>query len=226
MSPDLDQKLTMLPWLIGALIMSSCVHEAGHAWVAWRLGDRRPDIEAKKTPFTFRHISFWFTILVPSLLFLYAGIMLGGAKPVMVRTAIGAPKMGLVALAGPVGNVFFAAISVAVVVGLQHAGVLTTYYAGDPQYRGALYAVALSVILACLNLIPLPPFDGSRIVAVFLPEPLRRLYYRLTWPVLIAFVLFTLLSATAAPDWLMRFNQQVLHDVHAVVMAVHDWIEA
>jgi Zn-dependent protease len=179
---NIGQQLQSLPWLIGAMIVTSCVHEAGHAWVAWRLGDRRPEIEKRKRVLSWSHISLPFTIILPSVLWIFTGLMLGGAKPVMVSTqAIGPWRMVLVSLAGPVGNFLTGIVSLAIFAGLVHAGqinALSDQLAGKPgAFSFAIMAIGLSFFLGVLNLLPLPPLDGSRVVAAFLPERARNFFY-------------------------------------------------
>ncbi|HGY92042.1 MAG TPA: site-2 protease family protein [Planctomycetes bacterium] len=222
---EFSARLEFLPWILGMLIITSCVHEAGHAWTAWRMGDQRPYIRTRSNPASWRHISLIFTIILPSALMLMGAPLLGGAKPVMVRTAIGPRRMALVALAGPMGNILVGVLSIGVLAGLLHARILTPSWQWDRYYVFALYAVALNFILALLNLLPLPPFDGSRIVAMFLPEKIRNIYYRLTIPVLIVFVVLILFSDRLFDDALGRFTLGVLHIVHDAVLSVQHWIE-
>ena len=226
--PDWKSRLELLPWLLAMLVVTSCVHEAGHAWVAWRLGDRREDIRLRKNPFTHRHISWIFTLALPGLLFLFGGPMLGGARPVFVRLAIGPRRMGLVALAGPVGNFLVGFTSIAVLGLLLHLGVIHPIFGPfgqDKFYFGALYAITLSFVLGFLNLIPLPPFDGSRIVAVLLPERIRVLYYKLTIPVLILFVVFAFGAFKGAEEKVGTYTFKVLLWLHDQVLHFRDWIE-
>lgn len=187
--PGAQERLAALPWILGALIVTSCVHEAGHAWAAWRLGDRREDIRRRRHPFTWRHISLPFTIILPSILLVTSGMMIGGAKPVMVSTrAIDPWRMVLVAFAGPAGNFFTGVLQMALVVGLLHAGEISSF---DEYYHYLVFGCALSFFLGFLNLIPIPPFDGSRIVAAFMPERVRGFYYSLSIPcIVVLFVAF------------------------------------
>lgn len=185
--------LKALPWILGMLIVTSCVHEAGHAWAAWRLGDRREDIARRKSPFTFRHISLPFTILLPAVLLLTTGMMIGGARPVRVSTqAIGPWRMALVALAGPMGNFLVAILTMAVLVGLVQAELVVAAKIGgvyvDPIYQYVLFGIGLSFFLGMINLVPIPPLDGSRVVAAVMPESLRRAYYALSLPAAILFM--------------------------------------
>jgi Zn-dependent protease len=228
MTADFETRLQMLPFLLGMFIVTSCVHEAGHAWVAWRLGDRREAIRRKISPFTLRHISPIFTILIPGALLLFGLPMLGGARPVMVRTAIGAPRMGLVAIAGPIGNFLVGGLSIVAVTALIHAGWVSTVFsavATDKLYYGFLTAIGFSFYLGLFNLIPLPPFDGSRVVAVFLPEAVRNLYYKLTIPVIILLLLVPFIGLGSFESDLARWYGEVLLFGHHRVIELRDWIQ-
>ena len=224
---DFETKLRLLPWILGGLIITSCVHEAGHAWAAWRLGDRREYIEQRKVPWTFRHISWIFTIIVPAIMLMLAGFMMGGAKPVRVRVAIGPARMALVALAGPVGNFFVGALSIGIAAGLVHAGVLAPGLMpplADDLYVGLMYAVMLSFLLGIVNLIPIPPLDGSRIIAVFLPEKVRRIYYGMTVPFLIILAVLFLVLMTTNSALIGRWTAALIGWCHEWTLVLRDWI--
>lgn len=225
---DFETKLRLLPWVLVSLVVTSCVHEAGHAWAAWRLGDRREYIEQRKVPWTWRHISWLFTIIIPTLLLLFAGFMLGGAKPVRVRVAIGPARMALVALAGPVGNFFVGALSIALAAGLVHSGVLSPGLMpplADDLYVGLMYGVMLSFMLGVVNLIPLPPLDGSRIVAVFLPEKVRRIYYSLTVPFLVVLAVISVVLVMTQRGLLAEWTTALITWCHEWTLVLRDWIE-
>ncbi len=223
---DFELKLEMLPWILSTLVITSCVHEAGHAWAAWRLGDRNESIRQRITPFTFRHISLPFTIILPTIMMLFAGMMVGGAKPVRVRLAIGPVRMAVVALAGPIGNAFCGVLSLLFVVALVHGGWLIPDMAMgfDRTYMFALQAVLLNFVLAAFNLLPIPPFDGSRIVAMFLPEKLRELYYRLTIPVIIVLIVVFVLMYATINEQMGAALYRVLLILHNTVLQVRDWV--
>jgi Zn-dependent protease len=198
------------------------MHEAAHAWVAWRMGDQRDYMAKRKTPFSFSHISLIFTIIMPSALMLYAGVMLGGAKPVMVRSDIGPGKMALVAAAGPIANIFCGILCMGIVGGLVYADVLHTAF--DPHYQYAKMGVFLNFMLAALNLLPIPPFDGSRIVAMFLPEKVRRIYLNLAIPCIILLLIAFYIGYKYYFDDMMRVQLKVLALMHDGIMLFVSWI--
>ena len=97
---------------------------------------------------------------------------------------------------------------------------------GDPHYLFAVQAIAMSFILGMINLIPLPPLDGSRIVAVLLPEPLRNIYYRLTIPTLILLAVVFIGAYQLYPDKMLRVNMKIILEIHEWILTVRDWIQA
>ncbi|MEZ6196332.1 MAG: site-2 protease family protein [Planctomycetota bacterium] len=227
---EFKYKLEMLPWLIGMLVVTSCVHEAGHAWIAWRSGDRSDYIATRKNPFSFRHVSWLFTLLVPIVMLLSVGFMLGGARPVQVRMAVGPGRMALVALAGPIGNFMVAAMALVGLAGAVHLGWVDPWISGfgtpTPYFYG-LYAVAFSVFLGLLNLIPVPPLDGSRVVAAAMPESWRDFYYRtLTIPGIILLLVVFLGMAFLYPEELGAVTMKVIGRLDLWCRAIQEWLEA
>ena len=225
---QLEDKLRLLPWILGTLIITNCVHEAGHAWAAWRLGDRREYIEKRKVPWTWRHINMWFTLIIPTIMMLAAGFMMGGANPVRVRTAVGPARMALIALAGPVGNFFVGILSMGLAAGLVHADVVAPGLMpplADHMYVGLLYGVMLSFLLGIVNLIPIPPLDGSRIVAVFLPEKVRRVYYGLTVPFIILLAVLFLILVFTQEELLAEWTTALITWCHEWTLTLRDWIQ-
>ncbi len=159
------------------LIMSLGVHEAAHAWVAALRGDTTAKDMGRMTLDPRPHIDPVMTILLPLLMMMTTPFMFGGAKPVpVIYSRLKSPlrDMMLVALAGPASNlllaIFFAAIR----------GVVMNY---SPQNDPTMltpqvlwYAVMFNLLLAIFNMVPVPPLDGSRVMAWLLPDSLRAGY--------------------------------------------------
>ncbi len=144
-------------------LMTVTFHEVAHGLVAYLNGDKTAYFRGRLTLNPLRHIDLFWTILFPVVLFLATGgrFALGMAKPVPVNFEnLRKPKrdMILVALSGPLANIIFAWL----LAFLFHA----------TNYMVLLYGVYLNLGLACFNLIPIPPLDGSRILAGLLPKAL------------------------------------------------------
>jgi Zn-dependent protease len=160
------------------LIFAITVHEAAHGWVADRLGDHTARTQGRITLNPIKHIDWLGTVLVPMGMFALTGFLFGWAKPVPVdprRLRHPRRDMALVAVAGPGVNFLMAFIWAFVVV----VGVLLVH--GMPMlavpmiFMGAA-GVFINAILMALNLIPLPPLDGGRIVTGLLPLAYARIY--------------------------------------------------
>lgn len=161
--------------VLGLLVLSLTFHEAAHAWAAWKLGDPTAKRLGRLTLNPLPHIDPVMTILVPVILAYTTGFIFGGARPVPVdprNFANPHRSNALVALAGPLSNIFLA------IVGLALLRTLTNTGAFDGKLMPAIftYFVMFNVILAVFNAVPIPPLDGSRVVTWLLPPPLRAGY--------------------------------------------------
>jgi len=156
--------------LIGIFIMSVVFHEVAHGAVAFIRGDHTAKKRGRLTLNPLKHIDWFWTVLFPALLFIstHGRFMIGMAKPVPVDfSKLEHPKRDMiwVALAGPLANVVFAQFLLLVFYG---TGLFIL-----------LLGVYFNLGLAVFNLLPVPPLDGSRIVAGLLPRPLDVRYLRL-----------------------------------------------
>jgi Zn-dependent protease len=146
---------------IGILLFSVIFHEVAHGLMAYRLGDPTAKYAGRLTLNPLPHIDLFGSILLPALLY-YAGLpILGAAKPVPVdyRNLSDIRRdMFLVSFAGPLTNLALALVA-AIVFRLGGDG-LSVVGAGL-----LAKTVELNVVLAIFNLIPIPPLDGSKILA-------------------------------------------------------------
>ncbi len=173
--------IIILIGMLFLLLMTNACHEGGHALMAWWMGDRRTSILRRCTLNPASHFHWFLTLVLPVLSMWLFGFLLGGARPVLIHAGrIGPRRMALVALAGPAGNLLFAGFAVALLsLGLQQGWFDDIDRNSDPTYRAAIPAIWFSLLLAMLNLIPVPPLDGSRVAAMFMPERMRMTYYRM-----------------------------------------------
>ena len=187
--------------VIALVIWSITTHEVAHAWVANRCGDDTAKQLGRITLNPLPHIDVFLTILMPVMLIMTLGIGLGGAKPVPVlpwRMRNPRRDMALVAAAGPISNILIAAILAALLSALVNSGFWMKDAMGVTVLGGAIW---INLVLAAFNLFPLPPLDGSRIVAYFLRGELLMLWHRIERIGL--FILIGLLLA--APDVIWGF---------------------
>ncbi len=172
---DLSVVQRIAAWALPVLLAIT-VHEVAHGWMALRLGDKTAMMMGRLTLNPIKHIDPIGTLLVPGLLLLMGGFIFGWAKPVPVTWEnLRNPKrdMVLVALAGPMSNLLMALLWAAILkLGLVLATAGSAEMIALPlMYMGGA-GITINLILMVLNLLPLPPLDGGRIVASLLPDKL------------------------------------------------------
>ncbi len=176
---SLVQKIAI--WAL-PVIFAITVHEAAHGYTARFFGDRTAQMQGRLSLNPLKHIDPVGTLLVPGLLLLLqANFLFGWAKPVPVDVRnLRNPRreMAIVAAAGP-------AASAAMMLGW---GLLLKYAisvddSGEGLWMGLRYmavaGIQINMILFVLNLIPLPPLDGGRVVAGLLPPRLAYSYSKI-----------------------------------------------
>ncbi|MEM9336877.1 MAG: site-2 protease family protein [Patescibacteria group bacterium] len=153
--------------IIVALIMSIVIHEMAHGYAANWLGDPTARLQGRLSPNPLVHIDPLGSVILPALLFLgNAGILFGWAKPVPYNPYnLSNQKWGeaIVAAAGPASNIVLALIFAALI---RLAPVLEL---SSAFIELASYVVYINILLAFFNMIPIPPLDGSKILASLLP---------------------------------------------------------
>ena len=168
-----------------ALVLILTVHEFSHAWVAKRLGDPTAERAGRVSLNPMRHLSLLGTIML-----FIAGI--GWGKPVPVNPMNFKNPMrdqAITAFAGPAANLILAILVATPLsylpVGIGFDGLLTFCEA----------TMTLSLVLFVFNLLPFPPLDGSKFIAIFIPQKYHMQYLKFlqaSMPYFIAFVVIDL----------------------------------
>ncbi|WP_029407564.1 site-2 protease family protein [Thiomicrorhabdus sp. Milos-T2] len=163
------------------VIFAITLHEVAHGWVASKFGDQTAKMLGRLTLNPIKHIDPIGTIVVPLALLFLGGFIFGWAKAVPVDTRNfknPSRDMAWVAIAGPASNLIMAIIWAVI------AKVGMVLQASSPDiglfliYSG-LAGISINLILLVLNLIPIPPLDGSRVLSAFLPKKLSWQYNQL-----------------------------------------------
>lgn len=194
--PEIDlvaslQRLSvfLLPALLGIIL-----HEIAHGFVAYRLGDPTAKDAGRLTLNPIPHIDP-VGLLVFVITGIAGGFVFGWAKPVPVNARyFSNPSKGmmLVALAGPCTNILLAIIFALILASLMHLQIVAN---GIVEKIASIlfYGVGINIGLACFNLLPIPPLDGSRVIAGILPNQMAYYYFKLErFGLLIVFALLAL----------------------------------
>ena len=170
--------LYVVPLLFGVV-----AHEVAHGWVAEKFGDPTARMMGRITLNPFVHIDLVGTVILPLLLIIsHAPFLFGWAKPVPVqfdRLRGGRQSMAWVALAGPMTNFLLAACSALIyhllLAGFQTGTIVPGSFGGliaEPVLLLANISVQFNLVLMVINLLPIPPLDGGRIMVGLLPHNL------------------------------------------------------
>ncbi|MDE3116347.1 MAG: site-2 protease family protein [Pseudomonadota bacterium] len=172
MPADLLRDVLAIAILALPIVIAITFHEAAHGFVARLCGDDTATRLGRVTFNPLKHIDLFGTILLPAFLLLtHTGILFGYAKPVPVNFAgLRHPKRDMiwVAAAGPATNLVLAAAStlclyLALRMGAAPDGAWVTLFLGSLE---------INLVLAVLNMLPLPPLDGGRVATGLLPSRL------------------------------------------------------
>ncbi len=166
--------------LIIPLIIAIVFHEIAHGWVARALGDPTAAELGRLSLNPIKHVDLFGTIILPGMLKLLGAPVFGWAKPVPVDfRRLRNPRWGmvLVALAGPGMNILLMVVATIVakpILANLGAGHISAFMANN-----LVNFIQINLFLALFNMIPVPPFDGSKVLAGFLPDGLRERFQSL-----------------------------------------------
>jgi Zn-dependent protease len=179
------QTVLTVVYFILALLPAIVLHELSHGLVADRMGDPTARNMGRLTLNPVKHIDPFGTVILPGLLLLprlfgqFGTPVFGYAKPMPFNPQnLRDPDRQTmwIALAGPLTNLFLAFVGA---LGLRLAGGIPALSppGAIPGLADLLFTVVLvNVLLAVFNVLPLPPLDGSKVLARFLPPRARQLY--------------------------------------------------
>ena len=162
------------------VLLAITVHEAAHGWVASRLGDQTARMLGRVTVNPLKHIDPVGTVAVP-LITMFTGFVFGWAKPVPVDWRnLNHPRrdMALVAAAGPGANLLMAIGWALVIQGAARLVQYSEWIAWPLIYMGGA-GILINIILMVLNLTPILPLDGGRVLNALLPGRLAIAFSRL-----------------------------------------------
>ena len=160
----MSASLSFLFLIYFIIILSAIFHEYCHAWMANYLGDPTTKYAGRLTLNPLKHIDPLGTIILPLFLMLFFNTFLGWAKPVpynpynLSNQKYGSSK---VAIAGPAANFFLALFFGLVLRFIAPVGFL---------YLALEWIVYINIFLGLFNLIPIPPLDGSKLLADLFPQ--------------------------------------------------------
>ena len=193
----MSQDFLLISFEFAVLIFAFTVHEAAHAWTAWRLGDPTARMLGRVTLNPVKHIDPLGSVIIPLIAAVYHWPLIGWAKPTPITSRNFKNYKRddiLVTLAGPASNLLMASVSLILLVAMKHAG-------GVDAINGAIYlsqggkdlvlakaprlfpvalllycGVLINLSLFVFNLLPIPPLDGSHVVSHFLPYRAQQMY--------------------------------------------------
>jgi Zn-dependent protease len=176
-------------YILPILLFSVVIHEVAHGWMALKLGDPTAKQMGRLTLNPIPHIDPIGSILVPLFSLFVAGrVFIAWAKPVPINPLNFSDYRRddiLVSIVGPISNLLVALgctimfIVVALIGQVVPINNPVTEEAFSFLFKMFAGGITLNVVLAVFNLIPIPPLDGSHVVAALLPDNLSEQYQRL-----------------------------------------------
>ncbi len=170
--------LALFFFIFPALLLSLSIHEFAHAYTAYKLGDMSQKYRGRLTLDPFKHID-----IVGFLCIMLCGF--GWGKPVQIvdtNFKNRAKGNAIVAFAGPFSNILLAIFFAIVIKILSMTGVLglmATNNIGIILIQMLSVTIYFNIVFAVFNMLPIPPFDGSKVLFYFLPRKYKNIMYTL-----------------------------------------------
>jgi Zn-dependent protease len=194
-------KIQLVAAAILPILFAITVHEAAHGWIADRRGDHTARMMGRLTLNPIKHIDLLGTVILPIAFLLTTGFMFGWAKPVPVNSKnLNNPRwdMAIVAAAGPLSNILMALFW----AGIAKIGLTFNFPAREALVVMGEIGITVNLVLGLLNLIPIPPLDGSRVLSACLPPRISYQYEKIErfgFIILIILLLSGILSSLLSP---------------------------
>lgn len=220
--PDFGSVIQSISVMAIPVVLAVTLHEVAHGYVAHLRGDDTAKIMGRLTLNPVAHIDIFGTVILPILFYTMTGFLFAYAKPVPVNFGnLRNPRrdMVLVAAAGPLTNVILAILSSVALksLGMFSPGSMDALHAtigGNASISQGVvmlpimlmlyFSIVLNTILAIINLIPIPPADGGRIVVGLLPEPASSSYASIESYGMLILVFILFMNPLNIIDWTVR----------------------
>ena len=215
-------KFQLFSLVAPVLLLAMVAHEYAHGYAALRQGDNTAQLAGRLTWNPLKHIDPFFTLILPALMFYASGVAIGGAKPVPVNPSLYRNYVRgdiIVSLAGIAANLALAVLFALLLVPMGLGGRYIPALAESFSLLQLMFfeAVWVNLVLASINLLPIPGLDGSHVFKHILPYSWAVQFQRIGRSTPLMFLLLFLMitkggailtvwlaPATAARDFLGR----------------------